>query len=198
MTADGDVKLLDFGIAKLLQPAGSETATAPTVTLMRTLTPGFSSPEQILGKPITTASDVYSLGVVLYVLLTGRSPYRRALDTAEDAIREVCDTEPLRPSAAAAEAAAPGREPLGRDLDAIILQALRKEPERRYASVDQLADDIRRYLDGRPVTARGDDFKLSRRQVHPPPSPGSGCRCPARRHARRRDGLFAARGAHRR
>ena len=159
VTADGDVKLLDFGIAKLLQPAGSETATAPTVTLMRTLTPGFSSPEQILGKPITTASDVYSLGVVLYALLTGRSPYRHALDTAEDAIREVCDTEPLRPSAAAAEAAAPGREPLDRDLDAIILHALRKEPDRRYASVDHLADDIRRYLDGRPVTARGDDFR---------------------------------------
>ncbi len=80
------------------------------------------------------------------------------LDTAEDAIREVCDTEPLRPSAAAAEAPAPGREPLGRDLDAIVLQALRKEPERRYASVDQFADDVSRYLDGRPVIARGDDF----------------------------------------
>ena len=159
VTAGGDVKLLDFGIAKLLQPAGAETTTAPTKTLMRTLTPGFSSPEQILGKPITTASDVYSLGVVLYVLLTGRSPYRRVLDTAEDAIQEVCNTEPLRPSAAAAEAGAPDREPLGRDLDAIILQALRKEPERRYASVDQFADDIRRYLDGRPVTARGDDFR---------------------------------------
>lgn len=158
VTADGAVKLLDFGIAKLLQPAGTEATTAPTVTLMRTLTPGFSSPEQILGKPVTTASDVYSLGVVLYVLLTGRSPYRRALDTAEDAIREVCDTEPLRPSAAVAEAAAPGREPLGRDLDAIILRALRKEPERRYASVDQFADDVSRHLDGRPVMARGDDF----------------------------------------
>ncbi len=158
VTAGGDVKLLDFGIAKLLQPPGSEAETAPTVTLMRTLTPGFSSPEQILGKPVTTASDVYSLGVVLNVLLTGRSPYRRALDSAENAIREVCHTEPLRPSAAAAEAGAAEREPIGRDLDAIILRALRKEPERRYASVDQLADDIRRYLDGRPVLARGDDL----------------------------------------
>jgi len=158
VTAGGDVKLLDFGIAKLLQPAGAETAAAPTMTLMRTLTPGFSSPEQILGKPVTTASDVYSLGVVLYVLLTGRSPYRHALDTAEDAIREVCSTEPLRPSVAAAETPAPAREQLGRDLDAIILQALRKEPERRYASVDQFADDVSRYLDGRPVIARGDDF----------------------------------------
>ena len=158
VTADGAVKLLDFGIAKLLQPAGAETAATPTVTLMRTLTPGYSSPEQILGKPITTTSDVYSLGVVLYVLLTGRSPYRRALDTAEDAIREVCNTEPLRPSAAAAEAGQPGLEQLGHDLDAIILQALRKEPERRYASTELLAEDIRRYLAGQPVTARGDDI----------------------------------------
>jgi tetratricopeptide (TPR) repeat protein len=158
VTAAGDVKLLDFGIAKLLQPPGAETTAAPTVTLMRTLTPGYSSPEQILGRTITTASDVYSLGVVLYVLLTGRSPYRSILDTAEDAIREVCNTEPQRPSDVAAQMAAPGREPLGRDLDAIILQALRKEPERRYASVDQFAEDIRRYLDGHPVAARGDDF----------------------------------------
>ncbi len=158
VAADGTVKLLDFGIAKLLQPAGSETTTAPTVTLMRTLTPGFASPEQILGKPVTTASDVYSLGVVLYVLLTGRSPYRRAPDSAEDAIREVCDTEPVRPSVAAAEVAATELEKPGRDLDAIILQALRKEPERRYASVAQLAEDIQRHLEGRPVLARGEDF----------------------------------------
>jgi tetratricopeptide (TPR) repeat protein len=158
VTADGAVKLLDFGIAKLLQPPGSEVPAALTVTLMRTLTPGFSSPEQVLGKPITTASDVYSLGVVLYVLLTGRSPYRRALETAEDAIREVCDTEPIRPSAAAAEADRAHAEPLGHDLDAIILRALRKEPERRYATVEQFADDVRRCLEGRPVLARGDDL----------------------------------------
>jgi tetratricopeptide (TPR) repeat protein/tRNA A-37 threonylcarbamoyl transferase component Bud32 len=158
VTAAGTVKLLDFGIAKLLQPAGAESTAAPTATLMRTLTPGFSSPEQILGRTITTSSDVYSLGVVLYVLLTGRSPYRRALENAEDAIREVCDTEPLRPSAAVAETARADGEPLGRDLDAIILCALRKEPERRYATVDQFAADIRCYLDGRPVLARGEDL----------------------------------------
>lgn len=158
VTAGGVVKLLDFGIARILQPAGTEATAAPTMTLMRTLTPGFSSPEQILGKPVTTASDVYSLGVVLYVLLTGRGPYRRAPQSAEDAIREVCGAEPLRPSLAVAQSQPAGHEPLGRDLDAIILQALRKEPERRYASVEQFADDVRRFLDARPVRARGDEF----------------------------------------
>ena len=171
VTAGGSVKLLDFGIAKLLQSPGAEADTAPmpTMTLVRALTPGYASPEQILGKPITTASDVYSLGVVLYVLLTGRSPYRGRLVTAEDVIREVCDTEPVPPSTVGPEAvraATPGdaapdspptpRERLSRDLDAIVLKALRKEPERRYATVDRLAQDIRRYLDGQPVDARGD------------------------------------------
>jgi serine/threonine-protein kinase len=158
VTADGAVKLLDFGVAKLIQPA-TQTATAEhTVTVMHALTPAYSSPEQILGKPITTASDVYSLGVVLYVILTGRSPYRRSLDTAEDAIREVCDTEPVRPSEALRANETAARESIGRDLDAIILRALRKEPERRYATVEQLCEDVRRHLDGRPVIARGDQF----------------------------------------
>ncbi|MGC4028497.1 MAG: serine/threonine-protein kinase [Steroidobacteraceae bacterium] len=155
VTPQGQVKLLDFGIARLLQPGAAEAAAVPTVTLLRTLTPGFASPEQVLGRPVTTASDVYSLGVVLYVLLTGCSPYRRAMHTAEDAIHEVCNTEPVRPSAAM-PARQTAREAIGRDLDAIILRALRKEPERRYASVDRFAEDIRRYLDGRPVAARGD------------------------------------------
>jgi eukaryotic-like serine/threonine-protein kinase len=155
VTSDGNVKLLDFGIAKLLQSAMPDSSSAPTITLMRALTPSFSSPEQMLGKPVTPASDVYSLGVVLYTLLTGRSPYRKALDTAEDAIREICEREPLPPSEAARGAENPGSGPINRDLDAIILQALRKEPERRYATVEQLSDDLRRYLDGRAVIARG-------------------------------------------
>lgn len=156
VTAAGTVKLLDFGIAKLLQPAAPETGAAPTRTLMQVLTPGFASPEQVLGKPITTASDVYSLGVVLYLLLTGRSPYRNALDTAKSAIREICETDPVRPSMVVGAQTETGRERLGRDLDAIIMRALRKEPERRYGSVDQFSEDIRRHLEGLPVLARGD------------------------------------------
>ncbi|MGH8198508.1 MAG: protein kinase domain-containing protein [Steroidobacteraceae bacterium] len=155
VTANGAAKLLDFGIAKLLQPPSPGAAAAATVTVMHALTPGYSSPEQLLGKPITTASDVYSLGVVLYVLLTGRSPYRGTLDTAEDAIHAVCETEPVRPSAAVREALPSGTGSINRDLDAIILRALRKEPERRYATVEEFSDDIRRYLDRRPVVARG-------------------------------------------
>lgn len=150
VTADGRVKLLDFGIAKLLQPAASEASAAPTITLMQALTPGFASPEQILGDVITTASDVYSLGVVLYLLLTGRSPYRTTLDSAHDAIREVCETDAQRPSTHSAR--------LDRDLDAITLRALRKEPDKRYRSVDLFSEDIRRHLQGLPVTARGDQF----------------------------------------
>ena len=150
VTADGGVKLLDFGIAKLLQPTASDNSVAPTVTLMQALTPGFASPEQILGDTITTASDVYSLGVVLYLLLTGRSPYRTALDSAHDAIREVCETDAQPPSAHNSQ--------LDRDLDAITLRALRKEPDKRYRSVDLLSEDIRRHLEGLPVQARGDEF----------------------------------------
>ena len=156
VTTEGTAKLLDFGIAKLLQTATPDHGAAPTVTLMPALTPGYSSPEQILGKQITTASDVYSLGVVLYLLLTGRSPYRTAINSAQDAIREVCETEPQRPSTATAAPNVASRERLDRDLDAIVLMALRKEPERRYASVELLSEDIRRHLDGLPVSAQGD------------------------------------------
>ena len=158
VTANGTVKLLDFGIAKLLQPPSHVAAASATVTVMHALTPGYSSPEQLLGAPITTASDVYSLGVVLYVLLTGCSPYRGSLDSAESAVHEVCEAEPVRPSAAVREAATANAGAISRDLDAIILRALRKEPDRRYASVDLLAEDIRRHLKGLPVAARGENL----------------------------------------
>ena len=107
------------------------------------------------GGPITTASDVYSLGVLLYLLLTGRSPYRGRLDSTQDAIREVCESEPVRPGATPV---AGRKEQVAADLDAITLRALRKEPERRYPSVDELWRDIQRHLQGRPVLARGDRF----------------------------------------
>jgi eukaryotic-like serine/threonine-protein kinase len=156
VTNEGTVKLLDFGVAKLLQPTAPEVTAAPTATLMQALTPAFASPEQILGLSITTASDIYSLGVVLYHLLAGRSPYGHSVLTTQDAIREVCEREPLRPSAGVG--AARGRPHVDHDLDVIALKALRKEPKSRYATVEQLAEDVRRYRAGLPVAARGDEL----------------------------------------
>jgi eukaryotic-like serine/threonine-protein kinase len=159
VTAEGAIKLLDFGIAKLLQAMPEVGAPAEaTQTALRAMTPAFSSPEQILGLPVTTASDVYSLGVVLYHLLAGCSPYRRTLGSTRDTIREVCETEPLRPSMAAAQISENGvtRAQPDRDLDDITLRALRKEPDKRYSSVEQFSEDLRRYLAGLPVIARGD------------------------------------------
>ncbi len=132
---DGTVKLLDFGIAKLL---GANDAA--TVTAASRLTPAYASPEQVRGHAITTATDVFSLGVVLYELLTGSLPYRLSTRNVEEAARAVLEQEPRRPN-------------LAPDLDNIVIKALSKEPERRYASVDQMSADIRRYLGGRPVLA---------------------------------------------
>ncbi|MBI3680357.1 MAG: protein kinase [Acidobacteria bacterium] len=134
VNADGAVKLLDFGIAKLLDPERR------TVTAAQMLTPEYASPEQIQGSLITTASDVYSLGVVLYRLLTGRSPYRLETPTAPALARAICEQEPAAPSTG--------------ELDAVILKALEKDPERRYGSVEQLSQDIQRFLKGQPVQAR--------------------------------------------
>ncbi len=149
---DGEPKLLDFGIAKMLLPEGAPDAPAETATLFRMMTPDYASPEQIRGKRITTASDVYALGVVLYELLAGRKPYRvTGVDHAE-LLRVVCERDPERPSLVANS-----RELRG-DLDAIVLKAMRKEPERRYATVAEFADDIRRQMVGRPVEARRGTF----------------------------------------
>jgi len=149
VTPDGTPKLLDFGIAKLFQPGGAETVTGLTA-----LTPGYGSPEQVLGRAVATTSDVYSLGVVLYELLAGRLPYRVEGRAPLELARAVCDEEPAPPSVAAREGG-PGRA-LDADLDNIVLTALRKDPARRYASVERLDDDLRRYLEGLPVTARPD------------------------------------------
>jgi len=149
----GEPKLLDFGIAKMVDAEGTEQATA---TVLRQMTPEYASPEQVRGGPITTASDVYSLGVVLYGLLTGAGPYPAASTLPHEIAQAVCEVEPERPSVRAKEVS--NRRRLRGDLDNIVLKALRKEPERRYASVEQFADDIGKHLEGLPVTARPDTF----------------------------------------
>lgn len=156
VTTDGQPRLLDFGIAKIIEPA-DDLAMAQTATFAPALTPAYASPEQVKNEPITTASDVYSLGVILYELLTGRRPYRVESQTLPELIEAVCDTIPRAPSAATTgRDGAATRGELDGDLDTIILMALRKEPERRYGSVFELGEDLRRHLDGRPVKARGD------------------------------------------
>ncbi len=157
VTAEGEVKLLDFGIAKYLPGAASEETRGLTRAGRPAMTLEYASPEQVRGEPVTTATDVYALGLLLYRLLTGEHPYDVPGESLAAAARAVCETEPPRPSQTVAAQA--GRRPARRlagDLDNIALRALAKEPERRYGSVEQLAGDVRRHLDGLPVLARGD------------------------------------------
>jgi non-specific serine/threonine protein kinase/serine/threonine-protein kinase len=156
-------KLLDFGIAKLLA-SGVDPDLAPASTVLPMMTPEYASPEQVKGQTVTTASDVYSLGVLLYELLAGRRPYEVRADSLEAIVQAVCETEPMAPSEAAtgrtrttgpARTLPPASELRG-DLDTIVLKALRKEPERRYRTAHDLSDDLRRHLEGLPVTARAD------------------------------------------
>jgi serine/threonine protein kinase len=162
VTNDGVPKLLDFGIAKILQQ-GETGEPLATMTSARRMTPEYASPEQVRGEPMTTASDVYSLGVVLYELLTGQFPYRFASPSPNDIACAITDTPPTRPSTAVKDrnSADPrftihDSRALRGDLDNILLMALRKEPERRYSSVDQFSEDIRRHLESLPVVARRD------------------------------------------
>jgi len=152
VTAEGEPKLLDFGIAKLL--ASGDDTIELTLTAERRFTPVCASPEQARGEPVTTASDVYALGALLYEMLADQPPHRFSSShpSSEELARVIGEQEPALPSLASSERET--RRLLRGDLDNIVLLALRKEPARRYASVSDLAEDIRRHLEGRPVHAR--------------------------------------------
>jgi eukaryotic-like serine/threonine-protein kinase len=174
VTAAGVPKLLDFGIAKLLDERQARQHTlAVTQADIRIMTPDHASPEQVRGQPITTSSDVYVLGVLLYKLLAGTGPFVISSVRLSEIERAICERDPRPPSQAVAtddseesrgiaqsRSTTPKRlaRTLAGDLDNIVLMAMRKEPERRYASAQQMASDIQRYLEGRPVIARRDTW----------------------------------------
>jgi eukaryotic-like serine/threonine-protein kinase len=156
VTEEGEPKLLDFGIAKLLTPDAADMAL--TLQDRQRLTPGYASPEQVRGEPVTTASDVYSLGALLYQLLTAQTPHRFSSPhpTETEMLRVISEGE--LPAASSVAAQPDMRRELHGDLDNILASALRKEPERRYSGVAALTDDLRRFLEGRPVRAHKDTF----------------------------------------
>lgn len=168
VTADGHVKLLDFGIAKVLDPGGASGNALQTETLMRRMTLDYASPEQVRGESVHTTSDIYALGIVLYELLTGHRPYKMRSHILHEIARVICEEEPIPPSIAVfdgdARSVSETREGdsvhlkrrLEGDLDTILLKALQKGPSRRYSSADQFSEDVSRHLAGLPVSAQKD------------------------------------------
>jgi tetratricopeptide (TPR) repeat protein len=158
VTADGEVKLLDFGIAKMLAaPAEATPATSPQPSGAASgllLTPEYASPEQMLGKPITAATDVYLLGLLFYELLAGVHPFRKDGQPPHETMRAICEVDPAKPSVVAIHAKA--RRRLKGELDTIAMMALQKDPRRRYTSVEHFRNDIARHRTGLPVLAHGD------------------------------------------
>jgi serine/threonine protein kinase len=155
VTPDGVPKLLDFGIAKLLVPGLA--AGEQTTTVHRVMTPESASPEQLKGEAITVSADVYALGVLLYRLLTARSPYEAALRSEQELLKAVCELIPDPPgSVVRREPRIGGAIDVPSDVDVIVMKALRKEADRRYGSAEQLSDDVGRFLEGRPVLAAPD------------------------------------------
>ena len=161
VTSDGTVKLLDFGVAKLLRSDTDPRTTELTAAMAKVFTPDYASPEQVRGERIMTGTDVFSLGVVLYQLLTGCHPHQEEMSSTEKLIWAICEKEPRPPSAVAQPDVA---RQLKGDLDTIVLKALQKEPGRRYSFVEHLHEDIRRYLEGFPITARPDTLTYRTRK----------------------------------
>ncbi len=158
VTRDGTPKLLDFGIAKLLSTDGLDQTIPLTRPAERLMTPEYASPEQIRGEPVTTATDVYALGILLYELISGRRPFRGANLTPASLERLICEAVPERPSTALGSVGKARGEKIGADLDNIVLKAMHKNPARRYVSAGELSEDLRRYLQGFPVLARADSW----------------------------------------
>src|SRR5688572_29394275 len=150
VSSDGRVHLLDFGIAKLINPMFAVSQMPVTRVDLRAMTPEYASPEQVRGDSLTTASDIYALGVLLYGLLSGHRPYQLATSSPAEIATAVCEQDPQRPSV---RAGGQLTRQLAGDLDSIVMMAMRKEPGRRYASADMMRQDIERNLTGMPVMA---------------------------------------------